>query len=78
MNVNILLAGRAVPRIFCLGEGVGGGGGKWWRKLCTPIHRGLLYTDRVSSWTFLVLPLHRKLLPLRPLKKSKYTDAVLC
>ena len=73
MNVNILLAGRAVPRTFCLGWGGGGG----WRKHCIPIHRGLLYTDRVSSWTFLFLPLHRKLLPLRPLKKSKYTDAVL-
>ena len=74
MNVNILLSGREVTRIFCLG-GWGEGGG--WRKLCIPIHRGLLYTDRVSSWTFLFLPLHRKLLPLRPLKKSKYTDAVL-
>ena len=44
-------------------------------KLRTPIHRGLVYTARVSSWTFLFSPLHRKLVPLRPLKKSKHTDA---
>ena len=49
----------------------GRGGGK----LRTPTHRGLLYTDRVSSWTFLFLPLQKKVLPLRPLKKSKHTDA---
>ena len=37
----------AVPRIFV---GGGGGGGQTPR---TP-HRGLPYTDRISSWTFFV------------------------
>ena len=37
-------------------------------------NRGLLYTDRVYSWTYLFSPLHRKL-PLRPFKKTKHTDA---
>ena len=51
----------------------GGGGGDGGTSHTHPC--GLLYTDKVSSWTFLFLPLHRKLLPLRPLKKSKHTDA---
>ena len=61
---------RAVPRIFCLGGGGGGG------KLHTPFQRGLPYSDRVSSWKFLFPPLRRKL-PLRPLKKTKYTEFTL-
>ena len=56
---------RAVPRILPV---VWGG-----QTLHTP-HRGLRYTDKVSTWTFLFSPLHRKL-PLRPLKKTKHTDA---
>ena len=41
-----------------------------------PFGRGLLYTDRVSSWKFLFSSLHRKL-PLRPLKKTKHTEFTL-
>ena len=37
-------------------------------------HKGLLYTDRISSWTFLFLALLRKL-HLRFLKETKHTAA---
>ena len=51
---------RAVPRIFCL----------WGQTPHIP-HRGLPYTDRVSSWTLILFSLlHRKLPPRRLEKKN--------
>ena len=55
---NKMIACRAVRRVFCLGG----------QTPHTP-HRGLPYTARVSSWTFLFSPLLRKL-PLRPLREQ--------
>ena len=75
--------GKLQPRVysglylgFFVWEGVvegGGGGGGRGQTLHNP-HKGLLYTDRISSWTFLFLALLRKL-HLRFLKETKHTAA---
>ena len=56
---------RAVPRIFWIGG-----------QTLHTTHRGLSYTDRVSSWKFLFSPLHRKL-PLRPLSHQQIKKSTL-